>query len=107
MARLHFANRYRVCGTVGLPVEHFSSNGKVCLNHLCQPRGQGRKSIEFGSGKEPGNEAPTRRPVAMKFVTIRVWAMFLFGAHLQYLGLEEARPDASVARCPSRLRIGL
>jgi len=45
MARLRFANRYRVCDTVGLLVEEFSSNGKVCLNHLCQPRGQAQTDL--------------------------------------------------------------
>jgi hypothetical protein len=49
MARLRFANRYRVCGTVGLLVEEFSSNRQVCLNRLCQPRGQAH-------GHTPGHQ---------------------------------------------------
>ena len=49
MARLRFANRHRVCGTVGLLVEEFSSNGKMCLNRLCQPRGQAQSDTDsFG-----------------------------------------------------------
>jgi hypothetical protein len=40
MARLRFTNRFRVCGTVVLPVEKFSAIGQQCLNCLCQPKGQ-------------------------------------------------------------------
>ncbi len=41
MARFRFANRAPVCCNVSLPVEyHFSSNGHLCLNCLCQSRGQ-------------------------------------------------------------------
>src|SRR5579859_7821370 len=39
-ARLRFTNRAPVCCNVVLPVEKFSSNGQLCLNCLCQPRGQ-------------------------------------------------------------------
>ena len=69
MARLHFANRYRICGTVGLLVENFSSNGKVCLNHLCQPRGQAHSASTFDRHRSPrsydlniddGQSAPER-----------------------------------------------
>jgi hypothetical protein len=31
-----------VCCNVVLPVEIFSSNGQLCLNCLCQPRGKGK-----------------------------------------------------------------
>ena len=57
MARLRFANRYRVCGTVGLPVEEFSSDGEVCLNRLCQPK---RTSSHEGSEIEPSKENEDR-----------------------------------------------
>src|SRR5579864_3798824 len=40
MARLRFTIRAPVCWNVVLPVEKFSSNGELCLNCLCQPRGQ-------------------------------------------------------------------
>ena len=41
-------------------VENFSSNGKVCLNHLCQPRGQGRRLPKCSSPSFPKKveEAP-------------------------------------------------
>jgi len=41
-ARLRFTSRAPVCCNVVLPVEIFSSNGQLCLNCLCQPRGKGK-----------------------------------------------------------------
>ncbi len=48
--------RAPVCCNVGLPVEYFSSNGQLCLNCLCQSRGQAHISstfmrIQFGRGR--------------------------------------------------------
>src|SRR6266568_9661034 len=34
------------CSTLGLPVEHFSSNGKPSLNWLSHPRGQVQSDAE-------------------------------------------------------------
>src|SRR5215472_15026330 len=70
MARLHFANRYRICGTVGLLVENFSSNGKVCLNHLCQPRGQAQ-GMPSGLSPPPGLGIITRRTGCGPYVLLR------------------------------------
>jgi hypothetical protein len=39
-AHLRFTGRAPVCCNVVLPVEKFSSNGQLCLNCLCQSRGQ-------------------------------------------------------------------
>ena len=44
-ARLRFTSRVRLCAKVVLPVEIFSSNGILCLNCLCQPRGQAQMSL--------------------------------------------------------------
>src|ERR1700733_4404589 len=87
MARLRFTNRVRVCCNVVLPVEYFSSNGQLCLNCLCQPRGQAHSltsqlSIEASvrllelrqdSGEEQTHRcrrrSPSPRPKRSKVVT--------------------------------------
>ena len=38
--RFRFTSWPPVCCNVVLPVEKFSPNGQLCLNCLCQPRGQ-------------------------------------------------------------------
>src|ERR1700733_10225375 len=70
MARLRFTNRVRVCCNVVLPVEYFSSNGQLCLNCLCQPRGQAHSltsqpsieaSVRLLELRQDGGEEQTHR----------------------------------------------
>src|SRR5215210_6097678 len=53
MARLRFANRFRVCPYCRPAVDCFSANGQQCLNYLCQPRGQ----AHFDRDARPGPDA--------------------------------------------------
>jgi hypothetical protein len=49
-ARLRFTSRASVCSNVVLPVERFSSNGQLCLNCLCHPRGQAHAHVDSPEG---------------------------------------------------------
>ena len=54
-ARLRFANRFRVCAKVVLPVDYFSSNGQQCLNCLSHPRGQVHAVLTIAASHHPKN----------------------------------------------------